>query len=151
MKIYLGADHRGFQLKEQLKKSLVGSDQVTEDIGAHRFDPADDYVDVAEKVAMQVANDKTSRGILLCGSGHGVDMTANRFPGVRAILGFNTQVVAQGREHEDANVLCLPAEWITPEEAEEMVRLFLTTRFSGKERYVKRLVKLQQIRIRPLK
>jgi ribose 5-phosphate isomerase B len=151
MKVYLGADHRGYSLKEKIKVWLVEWGYGVEDVGAHRFDPADDYVDIAEKVAMQVAKDTTSRGILLCGSGHGVDMTANRFPGVRAILGFNRNVVAQGREHEDANVLCLPAEWITPEEAEEMVRLFLTTRFSGKERYVKRLVKLQQITARPLK
>ena len=98
MRIYLGADHRGFELKEQVKSWLTANEYEVEDVGDFQFDPDDDYVDYALKVAESIeGSEEDSRGILLCGSGHGVDIVANRFPHVRAILGFNDQVTAQGR------------------------------------------------------
>lgn len=149
MRIYLGADHRGFELKEYLKGWLVDEGYEVEDIGDFVFDPEDDYVDYALKVAESIeGGEGISRGILLCGSGHGVEMVANRFPHVRAILGFNDQVTVQGREHEDANVLVLPAEWVTNEEACERVRLFLETEKVENTRYDRRRMKINNLKIR---
>jgi ribose 5-phosphate isomerase B len=149
MRIYLGTDHRGFELKEQIKVWLSENGYEVEDVGAHQFDPDDDYIDCALKVAESIEGDaETSRGILLCGSGHGVDMVANRFPHVRAILGFNDQVTIQGREHEDANILVLPAEWIASDEAIERVGMFLQTEKRDDSRYERRRVRMANLQIR---
>ena len=141
MKIFLGADHRGFELKEKVKEWLQRQEYVVVDMGAHEIDPDDDFVDYAKIVAASMGV-KKDRGILVCGSGHGMDMTANRYPHVRAIVGFNEAVTRQSREHEDANVLVLASEHVTDKQALEWTRLFLTTPFSGKERYRRRLLKL---------
>lgn len=149
MRIYLGADHRGFELKEVIKGWLNDNEYEVEDVGNHVFDPDDDYVDYALKVAESIeGGEGVSRGILLCGSGHGVDIVANRFTHVRAILGFNNQVTTQGREHEDANVLVLPAEWVTNEEACERVRLFLETDKSENARHDRRRMRINNLNIR---
>lgn len=149
MRIYLGADHRGFELKEQIKEWLVANEYEVEDVGARMFDPEDDYVDYALKVAESIeGNGNTSRGILLCGSGHGVDMVANRFPHVRAILGFNDEVTVQGREHEDANILVLAAEWVSPDEAVERVRIFLQAERRDDVRYIRRRARMENLLIR---
>ncbi|KKU15002.1 MAG: Ribose 5-phosphate isomerase [Microgenomates group bacterium GW2011_GWC2_45_8] len=149
VRIYLGADHRGFELKEILKEWLVGEGYEVEDIGNHVFDPDDDSMDPALKVAESIeGNGTTSRGILLCGSGHGVDIVANRFPHVRAILAFNETVTVQGREHEDANVLVLPAEWMSREEAIERVRIFLETEKNDNPRYERRRMRIANLNIR---
>ncbi len=149
MRIYLGADHRGFELKEQVKSWLTANEYEVEDVGDFQFDPDDDYVDYALKVAESIeGSEEDSRGILLCGSGHGVDIVANRFPHVRAILGFNDQVTAQGREHEDANILVLPAEWVSSEEATERVRLFLETEKTENTNYDRRRARIANLQIR---
>lgn len=149
MRIYLGADHRGFELKEQIKAWLTENEYEAEDVGAFMLDPEDDYVDYALKVAESVeGSDEESRGILLCGSGHGVDIVANRFPHVRAVIGFNDQVTAQGREHEDANILVLPAEWVSTEEAMERVRIFLETERTENARYDRRRSRIANLLIR---
>lgn len=147
--IYIGADHRGFEVKEAVKALLVENEYEVEDVGNYQLDPEDDYVDFALKVAENIeGNGGTSYGILLCGSGHGVDMVANRFPHVRAILGFNDDVAVQGRQHEDANVLVLPADWTTPEEASERVRLFLTTEKNTEARYERRRARVANLQVR---
>ncbi len=144
--IYIGADHRGFELKENLKKFLKSRGLETEDLGAHIYDESDDYVDFAKEVAEKVAeNPASSRGILICGSGHGVDVVANKFRGVRAALGFNNQVAAQSREHEDANVLVLASDWLKAEEAQDIAAVWLGKEFSGEDRNVRRLKKIQEI------
>lgn len=149
MRIYLGADHRGYELKEQIKEWLVANEYEVEDVGARGFDPEDDYVDYALKVAESIeGNGTTSRGILLCGSGHGVEMVANRFPHVRAILGFNDEVTVQGREHEDANILVLAAEWVSPEEAVQRVQLFLQTQKRDDVRHERRRMRMANLLIR---
>jgi len=149
MRIYLGADHRGFELKEQVKDWLVQNEYEVEDVGYHVFDPDNDYVDPALKVAESIeGNGETSRGILLCGSGHGVDIVANRFTHVRAIIGFNEQVTMQGRQHEDANILVLPAEWMSEEEAKERVQLFLETEKIENVRYDRRRTRIANLQLR---
>ena len=149
MPIYLGADHRGYKFKEQIKEWLVLNGYETQDLGAREFNPDDDYIDFALKVAESIeGNGGNSRGILLCGSGHGVEMVANRFHHVRAILGFNDNVTVQGREHEDANILVLPADWINSEELLERVRLFLQTETSIDPRHKRRRAKLANLQIR---
>jgi|SRR3972149_2459163 len=147
MRIYLGGDHRGFRLKEVVRLRLSRAGNVVVDLGARRIVPDDDYVDYAVRVALRVNRYPADRGILVCGSAHGMDIVANRFPGVRSIVGFNADVVQQGREHEDANVLSLPAEHISTDEALTMVRIFLETPFSHKTRYERRLAKLSDIKV----
>lgn len=144
MKIYIGSDHRGYELKERIKKWLESEGYEVEDCGAFSYDPEDDYPDFAVAVAERVRKNPNSRGILLCGSGHGVDIVANRFAEIRSILGFNVDVVKQGREHEDANILSLPADWVG-KGAIEMVNLFLQTDFSGSAKRVRRLAKMRTI------
>ncbi len=146
--IYLGADHRGYELKEAVKAFLLDQGEEVEDVGAYGFDPDDDYFDFGVKVAESIeGNGGTSRGILLCGSGHGMELVANRFPRVRAILGFNDEVTAQGRQDEDANVLVIPADWASSSEACERVRIFLETEFGKEDRHVRRIGKVAGIRI----
>lgn len=149
MRIYLGADHRGFELKEMIKTWLVENEYEVEDTGDFVFNPDDDYVDYALKVAESIEGSSDgSRGILICGSGHGVEMVANRFPHVKAILGFNDEVTAQGRQHEDANVLVLPSDWVQVEEACERVRLFLQTEKLDDSRYERRRIRVANLQIR---
>lgn len=149
MRIYLGADHRGFELKEEIKNWLQENEYEVEDVGAFVFDPEDDYVDYALKVAESIeGGGEGDRGILLCGSGHGVEIVANRFPHVRAILGFNDEVTVQGREHEDANILVLAADWLGGEEAGERVRMFLTAEKRDDARYERRRARMTNLAIR---
>lgn len=143
--IYIGADHRGFELKEHVKQWLKREGYEVEDVGAHVFDPEDDSFDSAVKVAEMVEGTQGDRGILFCGSGHGEDMATNRFPGIRAILGFNLDVTVQGREHWDANVLILPAEWVSQDEAQARVEAFLTTEKSMVDRYERRRGRLARL------
>lgn len=149
MRIYLGADHRGFELKEEIKNWLQENEYEVEDVGAYVLDPEDDYIDYALKVAESIeGSDQMSRGILLCGSGHGMEMVANRFPHVRAVLGFNDEVSVQGREHEDANILVLPSDWVGNNEAIERVRMFLTAEKRGDARYERRRARIANLQIR---
>jgi len=149
MRIYLGADHRGFEIKEQLKSWLQENEYEVEDIGCYVYDPDNDYVDFALKVAEAIEGDGTEdRGILLCGSGHGVDIVANKFKHVRAIIGFNAEVTIQGREHEDANILVIPTDWTTADEAVERVDLFLKTEKNDSPNYVRRRSRLNNLQIR---
>jgi ribose 5-phosphate isomerase B len=116
-----------------------------EDVGAREKNAGDDYVDYAMAVAEKVRESDENRGILLCGSGHGVDMTANRYRGVRSILAFNVEVARQGREHENANVVSIPADWVSEDEAWQIVENFVKTDFAGEERHKRRLEKLARL------
>lgn len=145
----MGADHRGFEMKEKIKSWLLENEYEVEDVGARYLDPEDDYVDYALKVAESIeGSDGGSRGILLCGSGHGVDMVANRFGNVRAILGFNNEVTVQGREDEDANILVLPSDWVEESDVFERVRIFIETEKSDADRHVRRRARLSNLAIR---
>lgn len=148
MRIYVGSDHGGFELKENLKAWLVNEGYEVEDVGNHVFDPEDDYVDYALKVAESIeGGEAADKGILLCRSGHGMELVANRLPHVRAILGYNSQVTIQGRQDEDANILVLPAEWVEKDEALERVRLFLETETSIEDRHVRRRAKIANLHV----
>lgn len=149
MRIYLGADHRGFEIKESLKVWLQENGYEVEDVGCYVYDPDNDYVDFALKVAEAIEGDGTEdRGILLCGSGHGVDIVANKFPHVRAIIGFNEEVTTQGRQHEDANILVIPSDWTSVDEACERARLFLQTEKLQTTNYDRRRARLNNLLIR---
>ncbi len=144
--IYIGADHRGFELKEELRQYLTKQGHGVEDVGAFELNEGDDYVDFAKGVAEKVSeNPSENRGILLCGSGHGVDIVANKHKGIRAVLCWNKQVAKQSREHEDANVLVLPSDWISEHHAQEVIGAWLKTEFSGEERHVRRLEKIKEL------
>lgn len=143
--IYLGADHRGFELKERLKKHLLDEGFEVTDLGNDHLDPQDDYVIFAHKVADAVSNDPKNRGILLCGSGAGVDIVANKVEGIRSALVFDVPRAMQAREHEDANVISLPADTLDEEQAFEIIKAFLTTEFSGQERHQRRLQELKEV------
>jgi ribose 5-phosphate isomerase B len=143
--IYLGADHRGFELKERLKKRLVNEGLDVTDLGDETLNPGDDYVVYAHKVADAVANSPENRGILLCGSGAGVDMVANKVEGIRSALVFDEQRAIQSRQHEDANVISLPADTLDEEEAYRIVKAFLNTDFSGEERHKRRLQEMEEV------
>lgn len=143
----IGSDHRGFLLKEELKIWLEETGYKVEDVGASSYQPDDDYVGFAEKLGVRIKgiSDKSARGILICGSGHGVDMVANKFAGIRAALCWNEEVARQAREHENANVLVLPSDWIDAEKAKKIAKVFLETEFSREERHVRRLEKIERL------
>lgn len=146
MKIFLGADHRGFELKGKLKEWLKDHGYGVEDLGARKLDPGDDYPDYAIAVAEKVAEAPNDyRGILICGAGHGMDIAANKVRGIRATVVWNTESVARAREHNDVNIISIPADWTQPEPAKEMVKIFLETPFSDEERHARRLKKIQEI------
>ena len=149
MRIYLGADHRGFELKEVVKAWLIENEYEVEDVGCFVYDPDNDYIDFALKVAEAIEGDgDTDRGILLCGSGHGVEMVANRFPHVRAIIGYNEEVTIQGRQHEDANVLVIPSDWTDNEQAIQRLQLFLQTEKTVSTNYDRRRARLVNLKVR---
>ena len=144
--IYLAADHRGFKLKEELKKYLLEQGFETEDVGAFEYDKEDDYVDFAREASEKIAESPSLyKGIFVCGSGHGMDMVANKFKGIRAALVFNRGVAAQSREHEDANVLVLASDWLEETEAKDLVTVWLGKSFGGAERNIRRLNKIREI------
>ena len=148
MLIYIGADHRGFQHKEIIKKYLSDLGYEVADLGNEKYDEADDYPDFAAKVAEKVSmNPDASRGILICGSGAGVDIVANKFPHVRSSLVSNTEEAIDVRADDDANVLSLAADYVSAEDAKKIISLWLSTKFSGEERYKRRLKEIEQTEI----
>ncbi|MBI2033942.1 MAG: RpiB/LacA/LacB family sugar-phosphate isomerase [Candidatus Liptonbacteria bacterium] len=146
MVIYLGADHRGFSLKEAIKDFLQDKGYEVFDLGNSFYDEKDDYPDFAVKVAQKVSlNSETSRGILICGSGVGVDVTANKFKNVRSALGITSDQIYDARHDDNVNILSLAADYMNLEDAEKIVQVFLSTPFSGEERFSRRIEKITQI------
>jgi ribose 5-phosphate isomerase B len=144
MKIAIGADHGGFLLKAELVKYMEQAGYTPHDLGTFSGEPVD-YPDFARTVAKAVREHKADRGILICGSGVGACVAANKFPGIRASVCHDTFSARQGVEDDDMNVLCLGARVIGTELAKELVRTFLTAKFSGAERHVRRLAKVGEI------
>ncbi len=145
MQVYLGADHRGFKLKEKIKKWLEEWGYEIKDMGASEFDLEDDYTLYAEKVGSIVGKGKGARGILLCGSGVGVDVTANKFDGVRASIGKTPEQIKAGRSDDNMNILVIAADHTKEDEAKKMVKTFLETKFEGKARQKRRLSDIEKI------
>ncbi|OGD33108.1 hypothetical protein A2608_02285 [Candidatus Azambacteria bacterium RIFOXYD1_FULL_44_10] len=144
--LYIGADHRGYALKEALKKFLKELHYDFEDLGALQLDPTDDYPDYAYAVAKKVAeNLKENRGILICGSGVGADVTANKVRGVRSALCFTVAQAKASRNDDDSNILTLASDFISEDLAKEIVKMWLETPFGGAERYIRRINKIKNI------
>ncbi|HUO77144.1 MAG TPA: ribose 5-phosphate isomerase B [Thermodesulfovibrionales bacterium] len=144
MKVALGSDHGGFLLKEVMVGFLAGEGHQVLDLGAHTPDPSD-YPDFARAVAEAILSKKADRGILICGSGVGASVAANKFPGIRAAVCHDTFSSHQGVEDDEMNVLCLGERVIGPELAKEIAVSFLSARFSGAERHIRRLKKVKEI------
>ena len=144
MKIYLASDHAGYELKEALTPFLRERGFEVEDVGPTVFDPEDDYPDYILPMAAKVAEDKGSFGIGIGASGQGEAMVANRIKGVRAAVYYGSQdnILTLSREHNDANILCLGARFMSIEEAKGAVLLWLQTPFSGEERHARSIKKI---------
>jgi ribose 5-phosphate isomerase B len=146
MIIYLGADHRGFALKEKLKAVLSDDAYTVTDLGAASYDKNDDYPDFAKAVGDAVAkNPSVDRGILICGSGFGVDIAANKCREIRAALPASPDHIYVGRHDDDVNVLALAADFMDEETVLKIVKVFLSTPFVRDERYLRRLGKISEI------
>ena len=144
LRVALGADHGGFSLKNELVTRLHETFEVL-DLGSRTFDRDDDYPDFALAVAQAVASGQAQRGILVCGSGVGACIAANKVPGARACLCHDTYSAHQGVEHDDMNILCLGARVVGTELAVELVDAFLKVNFSGETRHRRRLEKVLAI------
>ena len=144
--VYIASDHRGFDLKNRLKQLLEREGYEVVDLGADELVPGDDYPDYVAKLAPAVQKDlKKNKGILLCGSGVGVCVAANKYKGIRAALVWDEEIARQSRNDDDANVLCLHADSLPPEAAEKIAVTFLNTPFSGADRHIRRLKKISEI------
>ncbi len=144
MKILLGADHNGFKLKKVIKKYLKKLGIDYRDLGNTKFDPKDDYPDFAIPVAKKVAKTK-DKGILICGSGAGVCIVANKIKGIRAAQAFTPLQAKKLREEDDINILCLDGWEIREKKAREIVKKFLKTKFSQLPRHKRRIKKIKRI------
>ena len=142
MRIAIGADHAGVPLNSTVIAELRRLGHEVVDLGTHDPSLPDDYPDYAAAIAQEIINGRCERGILVCGSGVGVSVAANKVPGIRAALCHDTYSAHQGVEHDDMNILCMGARVIGPELMLEIVRAFVGAKFTGEERHVRRLGKV---------
>ncbi len=142
MRIAVGADHGGFPLKADLVALLRKLGHEAVDVGAHTLDPSDDYPDFACAAGQAVQRGEAERGIIICGSGVGACIAANKMRGIRAGVCHDTYSARQGVEHDNMNVLCLGARVVGIEVARELVQAFVGARFSGEERHARRVAKV---------
>ncbi len=147
MKIYIGADHNGFAFKQDIADFLTRSGHEVVDEGGERLNPQDDFPQFAARVvaAMLGSDDIDPRGILICGSGQGMCIAANRFKGIRASLVWDLAEARMSRNDDDCNVLCLPARLMTAKEAEPIVSAWLHTPFAEAPRFKRRIQQLDQL------
>ena len=143
MKLAIGADHAGYKLKEFIKEYLSGKKIEFKDFGTNS-EASVDYPDYAYPVADSVARNEFDRGVLICGSGVGVSITANKVKGIRAVLVHDKYTAKQSREHGDANVICLAGKRLSKDEAVEILDVWLNTEFSGEERHLRRIRKIER-------
>ena len=148
MKIFIATDHRGYALKEEIKKWLLEWDYEYMDFGANELNPDDDYPDFISLAAEAVSKDlENSRGIVLGGSGQGEAILANKYKGIRAIVyyGGPEDIITLSREHNNANILSLGADFLDEETAKKAIKLWLETKFSEDERHIRRINKIAEI------
>lgn len=145
MKIAIASDHAGFELKETLKNLISNLGHEVTDLGTNSAAKPVDYPDLAARAALEVKAGRAGRAIMVCGSGVGACVAANKFSGIRAGCCHDTYSARQGVEHDDMNVLCLGARVIGVELASEIVRAYLAAKFSGEERHVRRLGKIAEL------
>jgi len=149
MKIFIASDHAGFELKEKLLEFLLSLDYEVSDEGAFEYDEKDDYPDFVSKVAQKISeNPNESKGIVLGGSGQGEAMVCNRFKDVRSVVyyGGEKEIIKLSREHNDANVLSLGARFVSEDEAKEVVKMWLETKFNEDERHIRRIKKIEELK-----
>jgi RpiB/LacA/LacB family sugar-phosphate isomerase len=147
MRIVIGSDHAGFELKKIVSRLLEEENLEVTDIGSYNTDPVD-YPDYAEAIGLAIREGRADRGVIICGSGVGASVAANKLPGIRAGLCHDTYSARQGVEHDDMNVLALGARIIGPELARELVIAFVRATFTGEERHRRRLAKIQALETR---
>jgi ribose 5-phosphate isomerase B len=145
MRIALAADHAGFDMKQVLAAELASADHDIVDLGAHAYNKDDDYPDFAEAVGRAVQRNDVDRGILICGSGVGASIAANKLRGIRAGLCHDSYSAHQGVEHDNMNVLVLGSRIIGVELARDLVKTFVDARFSGDDRHRRRLEKVRAL------
>lgn len=147
MKIYLGADHNGFELKAQLADYLRRGGHDVIDEGDKARQPEDDFPQFASKVCHAMLGDKDTdvRGILICGSGQGMAMTANRFKGVRAVLAYDQESARSSRNDDDSNVLCLPSRTLSYDQVISILHTWLMTPFAGAPRFIRRIKEMDEL------
>lgn len=145
MKIFIGADHRGFALKEKIKQYLTDKQYEVQDVGAYELDPHDDFVDFAQIAAQKVATDTEARGILICGSGAGMCIAANKVPGIRCAVGHTVEEVKAARHDDSINVLAISSDFSKEDEVLQMTEAFLTTVFVPEERFQRRIAKIKEL------
>lgn len=143
--VYLGADHRGYDLKEKVRVYLEEHEIKYKDLGAQVHESGDDYTVYASRVAEEVSQHHSSRGIVFCGSGVGVSVVANKFDGIRAAIGMDVEQIKKGREDDDMNVLVLAADFTDPQKATDIVDAFLSEDYEANERHERRLEHIKQI------
>lgn len=141
--LYIAADHAGYPLKEILKPFLKNEGYEVVDLGAEELDLADDYPDFAAALAQSVVEDDSAGGILVCGTGQGMSVAANKFAGIRAALAYDEFTARAAAEHLNANVLCLGGRTTDPETAKKLIKIWLDTEFLGDERYARRIKKIK--------
>jgi ribose 5-phosphate isomerase B len=144
MRIALGSDHAGYALKDHLASWLAEAGHAVYDLGAHNTDPVD-YPDYAAAVASAVLDGRADRGIVICGSGAGAAVAANKLNGIRASVAHDTYTAHQMVEHDDVNVLCLGARVIGSELAQDLIDAFLRAKFSREDRHVRRVEKIKAL------
>ena len=142
--VYVGADHRGFILKGEMIDYLKKQGYQVKDLGTNSEEPVD-YPEIAKKVGAEVAGDPNTRGVLLCGSGAGVCIAANKINGIRAAQAWDPEVARLARNDDNINVLCLGADRISSDDAKPIVQKFLSTSFGGAERFNRRLKQIQEL------
>ncbi len=145
MKVFIGADHRGFHLKERLKPWITELGYEVNDVGATALHPEDDYTDFASTVALRVAENSEHRGIVICGSGVGVDVVANKIDGARCGYGASGKEIESARRDDDINILAIGADYVDEETVKQMIKTFLQTAFIKEERFVRRIDKIEEI------
>lgn len=140
MNIFIAADHRGFELKNKIIEHLQEKNIRIEDLGNYQFDPQDDYPLFARKVAQAVLQNPAEHvGIVICGSGVGVSIVANRFRGIRCAIGFQKEQVVHARENDHINILALPSDYVEFEKTKELINAFLETEAKQDEKYYRRI------------
>jgi ribose 5-phosphate isomerase B len=149
MRVYLASDHAGFDLKNFLHGRLVGLGYDVVDVGAHRYDPEDDYPPFCIEAGRRVVADHGSLGIVIGGSGNGEQIAANKVTGIRAALAWNTETASLARQHNNANVLAIGARMHDEETAAGLAETFLTTEFSHGERHMRRIGELTSYELDP--
>jgi len=143
--LYIATDHRGLKLKNQLKDWLVSKNIPFKDLGAYEFNPEDDYPDYVLLVSQKVLEDSTNKGVILCGSGAGVCIAANRIAGIRCGLGFTHKQVQSFVEDDNVNVLAIAADYTNKFKLFQLVKTFLKVEFKGEERHIRRLARIEEL------